>query len=136
MENDNENNVVEVTRENSAHNNVTALGIDENICGLLSYLLGFITGIAFLFIEKENKFVRFHAMQSTITFFTITILLFVVNMVLGMIPILGWLASILLSMIFPFIMIGLVIFLMIKAYKNEMFKLPVIGDIAYKQIYK
>jgi len=45
----------------------TALGIDENIEGLLCYVLGFITGILFLVLEKDNKFIRFHAMQSIVT---------------------------------------------------------------------
>lgn len=63
----------------------TALGIDENIEGLLCYVLGFITGILFLVLEKDNKFVRFHAMQSIVTFLAF----FVVSMVIGFIPILG-----------------------------------------------
>jgi uncharacterized membrane protein len=36
-------------------------GLQPNIAGLLCYLLGWITGIIFLIIEKEDKFVKFHA---------------------------------------------------------------------------
>ncbi len=103
----------------------TALGIDENIEAALSYFLGFITGILFLLLEKDSKFVRFHAMQSTI----VTLLLFVIVTVLGMIPLL-WL-------IFPLIWMAelvLWLFLMYKAYQGELFKLPTIGDIAAKQV--
>lgn|SRR5699024_1358722 len=46
----------------------TAIGLEENIAGLLCYLFTFVSGIIFLLIEKENKFVRFHAMQSLIFF--------------------------------------------------------------------
>ncbi|MDP3142898.1 MAG: hypothetical protein Q8N14_02985, partial [Candidatus Omnitrophota bacterium] len=46
----------------------TSTGIEPKVAGLLSYLLGFITGVIFLLIEKENKFVRFHALQSIIVF--------------------------------------------------------------------
>jgi len=40
----------------------TALGIDENVEGLLYYVLGWVTGLIFLLTEKENKFVKFHAL--------------------------------------------------------------------------
>ncbi len=104
----------------------TALGIDENIEGLLCYLLGFITGILFLILEKENKFVRFHAIQSTATF----VLLLVISMVLWSIPIIGWVISPLISLL----SLILWILLMYKAYKGEVYKLPIVGDFAEKQI--
>jgi uncharacterized membrane protein len=104
----------------------TALGIDENIEGLLCYVLGFITGILFLVLEKENRFVRFHAMQSIVTF----LLLFVISMVIGFIPIIGWVISPLIGLA------GLILWLllMFKAYKGEKYKLPIAGDFAEKQI--
>ena len=104
----------------------TALGIDENMEGLLCYLVGFITGILFLLLEKENKFVRFHAMQSTATF----VVLMVISMVLWSIPIIGWVISPLISLL-SFI---LWILLMYKAYQGEIYKLPIAGDFAEKQI--
>ena len=104
----------------------TALGIDENIEGLLCYLVGFVTGILFLILEKENKFVRFHAMQSTATF----VVLLVISMVLWSIPIIGWVISPLISLL----SLILWILLMYKAYKGDVFKLPMVGDFAEKQI--
>jgi len=104
----------------------TGTGLDPNVAGLLCYLVGFVTGIIFLIIEQKDSFVRFHAMQSTITFGG----LFVLNMVLWWIPILGWLLGILL---FP-VSLVLWIVLMIKAFQGERFKLPIVGDIAEKQI--
>ena len=46
----------------------TALGVSENVASLLTYVLGWITGIVFLLVEKENKTVRFHAWQSIAVF--------------------------------------------------------------------
>lgn len=106
----------------------TALGIDENIAGLLCYVLGWITGIVFLVLEKENKFVRFHAMQSLATF----LVLFVISIVIGMIPFIG-------VIILPLIgLLGLILWLLLmyKAFKGERFKLPVVGDFAERQIGK
>jgi len=52
----------------------TSTGLQENIAGLLCYVLGWVTGIIFLFIEKENKFVRFHAVQSIVVFGVLSII--------------------------------------------------------------
>ncbi|MGM8211173.1 DUF4870 domain-containing protein [Virgibacillus sp. W0430] len=101
-------------------------GLDENIAGLLCYLVGFVTGIIFLLIEKENRFVRFHALQSIITFAGI----FILSFVLTALPVIGWIIGILLS---PLSVI-LWIILMVKAYQGKMFKLPIAGNIAEKQL--
>jgi len=103
----------------------SSLGLEENIAGLLCYLLGFITGIIFLVLEKESSFVKFHALQSTIAFGG----LFIVSLVLGFIPFLGWLIDLLISLF----SLVLWIICMVKAYQGEMFKLPVAGEIAAKQ---
>jgi uncharacterized membrane protein len=101
---------------------------NENLMGAATYLLGFITGIIFLLVEKESKFVRFHAMQSTIVFGGA----FILNIVLGFIPVLGWLVGLLLS----FAVFVLWVVLMWKAFQGEMYKLPYVGKIADDQLAK
>jgi uncharacterized membrane protein len=102
----------------------SSTGLEENVAGLLSYVVGWITGLVFFLIEKDSKFVKFHAMQSIITFGG----LMIVSIILGIIPIIGWVVSWLLNIL----MIVLWIILMIKAYHGEKFKLPTIGDLAEK----
>jgi len=106
----------------------TSTGIQENVEGLLCYLGGWITGIIFFIVEKENKIVRFHAVQSI----AVSVVLIVVYFILGLIPIIGWLIMPLVGIV-SFI---LWIFLMLKAYQGKMYKLPVIGDFAEKQVGK
>lgn len=106
----------------------TSLGLSENIEGLLCYVLAWVSGIIFLLIEKENKFVKFHAIQSIVTFLSLTI----VSFVLGYIPILGSFLSLVISLL----QLALWIFLMYKAYTGEKFKLPFAGDIAEQQLNK
>ncbi len=101
---------------------------NENLLAAASYLLWFVTGIIILLVEKQNKFVRFHAMQSTILFGGI----FVINIFLGFIPILGWLVGLLLS----FVAFILWIVLMWKAFQGETYKIPYVGDLAEKQLAK
>ncbi|MDD5422904.1 MAG: DUF4870 domain-containing protein [Candidatus Omnitrophota bacterium] len=98
----------------------SSTGIEPNMAALLSYLLGFITGVIFYLVEKENKFVRFHAMQSIIVFGT----LFLAGVIIGFIPVL--------SVIFWTAELVLWIVLMIKAYQGEKFKIPIAGDMAEK----
>ena len=100
----------------------SSLGLDPKLAGLLTYLFGFVTGILFLVLEKKNSFVRFHAYQSTVTFLAI----FVLNVVLGVIPVLGTLASAIIGLA----SLVLWVLLMVKAFQGERFKLPMVGDMA------
>lgn len=102
----------------------TELGLDENIESLLAYSLGFITGIVFFLLEKKSELVRFHAMQSILCFVSI----FIMSLFFGMIPFLGFLLGMLLSL--GSVILWLV--LMVKAYQGERFVLPVVGEIAEK----
>lgn len=102
---------------------------NRNMVAALSYLLFFITGIVILFVENEDKFVRFHAMQSIITFGILFIFNLVFQLILEPIPIIGFLspfAAILIST--AAIVIWIVS--MIKAYLGQMFKWPIAGNIA------
>jgi uncharacterized membrane protein len=104
----------------------SSTGLDANVAAALSYLAWFVTGIIFLLIEKDSKYVKYHAMQSTLLFLPLAVL----QMVLWSIPLLGWLLGF-------FVWIGSLVLwlvLMFKAYQGERFKLPVVGDIAEQQV--
>ncbi len=103
----------------------TSTGLEENVAGLLSYLLGWLTGLLFVLLEKENKFVRFHAFQSLATFLGLTVLSWILSALGG---VFGWLSGLL-------GLVGLILWivLMYKAYKGEKYKLPAVGDWAEKQ---
>ena len=103
----------------------TGTGLDPKVAGLLCYVLTWLTGIIFLIIEKDNKVVKFHAWQSILTFGAI----FVIEIILVFIPFIGWIIGLLLYIV-AFI---LWILLMYKAYQGQMWKVPVVGDIAAKQ---
>lgn len=92
-----------------------------NTSAALSYLLGFLTGIYFLLTSKD-KFVKFHALQSTITSVGIVAL----NIILGMVGL--YMLTSLVSLA-SFI---LFIYMILQAYQGKKFKLPVVGDIAEK----
>lgn len=110
----------------------TSTGVEENVAGLLCYLLGFITGIIFYLIEKENKTVRFHAVQSIIVFGALAVVSWVVFPILMMVPFVGWIIGAFLGLIIWVVSLVLWVLLMYKAYKGEKYKVPVAGDLAEK----
>jgi len=107
----------------ATHNEKTSIGFDANIAAALSYLVGFVTGIIFLVVEKENRFVRFHAMQSTLVFAGIV----VIDILVKIVPFFG--ALVVVFVIIPASAV-LWLLLMYKAYQGEEFRLPVVGDFA------
>ena len=109
----------------------TSTGLAENVAGLLCYVLGWVSGIVFLIIEPKNKFVRFHAVQSIVTFGSITVISIALS-ILGLIPFIGVLFDIL-GYIVGLIAFVLWIVLMVKAYQGTIYKLPWAGDFAEKR---
>jgi uncharacterized membrane protein len=120
----------------------SALGIDANITALIGYLIG-IVALILIFIEKDNKFVRFHAIQSVLWSVACTIGLIVVLVVGGIISLvlgqvsagLGTIFGFLVILLYLGVILGLIgglIFGAIKAYGNSTFKLPIVGNFAEK----
>jgi len=109
-------------REKQKAEAVSTLDLEPNIAGLLCYVAGWISGIIFLLLEQKNKFVRFHATQSIIVFG----ILHLASTVLNHIPFIGWFFGVIIG-IFGFI---LWIVLMVKAYHNQLYKVPLAGDWA------
>jgi|SRR5687768_6007967 len=105
----------------------SSTGLDTNLVAALAYLAGFVTGIVLLIVEKNSRYVRFHAMQSTVFFVAVL----VISVVINSIPLLG--AFLYAFLLFPAVVIIWLV-LMFKAYNGERFKLPVAGDFAEKQI--
>jgi uncharacterized membrane protein len=115
----------------------TNLGIAANLGGLLCYLpvccLGLLFSVVVAIVEKQSRFLRFHAFQSLLLHgaaIALALVLSVLQAILAnIIPFLGLL-------IFPLqiavgvALIGLTIFLMIKAYNNEEWEIPRLGQLA------
>lgn len=112
----------------------TSLGLSENIEGALCYSFGFITGLIFLFLEDDNQFVKFHAIQSTIVFLP----LFIIYIAIIFLPMFGMIMNMMswpvVVPIFSFIIIIFWLFMMHKAFIGERYKLPLVGDFAEGQL--
>ena len=118
----------------------TTGGIRDNIAAALAYLT-FIPAILFLVVEpyKKNRFIRFHAFQSiflTLTAVVAGLVLKLLFLILSLIPLLGHLLLLLISVIAFLGCVILWLVLMVKALQGEMFRLPLIGDLAERQASK
>lgn len=100
----------------------SSTGLDSKLAGVLCYLLGFVSGILFILIEKQDRDVRFHAYQSTATFLS----LFVLNVGASIVPLVGWIVA----LVLPFVIFVVWVLLMVKAFQGVRYKLPVVGDWA------
>ena len=105
----------------------TSTGLEANLAALLCYLVGWVTGLVFFLIEKDNKFVRFHAMQSMVFFGALTVLNLIYSFIVSTLGLWGLFS---IGRLFELVVVVVWIVLMVKAYQGEKFKLPVAGDIA------
>ncbi|MEP6635091.1 MAG: hypothetical protein ABJB97_00095 [Acidobacteriota bacterium] len=130
----------------------TSTGIDANVAAAISYI--WIVGLIFFFIEKENRFVRFHAMQSVlfgVVWSVVMIVLVIVGMIFTFIGVaiaatagdmIGTLFNLLVGLIWlliwlvPLGMFIALILTAIKAFQGKIVKLPIIGNMAEKIVDK
>jgi len=125
----------------------SALGLDGNLAAALGYPIGIIAIIC-LIMEKENRFVKFHALQSIllhVAFIVIAIALWIIGFILIIAGVaasaatsssaIGSLLGMLIGLIWLVIIVlylGGLIFAAVKSYGGSYFKLPVIGNMADK----
>ena len=119
----------------------SAIGLDGNIASALGYPIGIIA-LILVFMEKDNRFVKFHALQSiflhlgfivlmiawAILTVIITIILGLISNTLALLGSLLWLVYLLIFLGY----IGLLIFAAVKSYGGNMTKLPLVGGFAEK----
>ena len=107
----------------------TSEGLAENVAGLLCYVLGWLTGIIFILIDKR-PFVRFHAAQSIVVFGALTVIRIGLGIVMGIGGFVGWGIWALVSMCLGLLGLVLWILLMIKAYQHQLYRVPIAANVA------
>ena len=103
----------------------TSSGLQPAHAAALAYFVGVITGLIFFFMEKGNRFVRFHAMQSI----CFSAGIFLLTLAVRMTPLVGGALVVLVQIAAFFVWVVL----MVKAGQGKWVRLPVVGDIAAKQ---
>jgi uncharacterized membrane protein len=116
-------------------------GLSENIAGALAYFFVPFVALAFYVLEDENEFVRFHAVQSMIVFggfFAAAMGVFVMGIVLELLPFVGWMLSLGLSVLTFLVLmpLGFIVWVLLvyKAFTGERYGLPVAGELAERYV--
>lgn len=128
--------------ENYSATGKSALGLEANLAAALGYIIG-VLGLINFIIEKENKFVKFHGIQSVLysvgigaVFTVLWVVLIVLGIILSAISdvlgVLMWIINTLLFFGFFLAIFGGLIYAAYKAYQGQMFKLPIVGNFAEK----
>ncbi len=118
-----------------------ALSADERLWGMLANLLGIIWllgPIVALIAKGSSKFVKFNALQMIflcLVLIPIGIALGIAFTILAFVPIVGWLIISVVSPVLSLASLCLIVFLGIKANNGVLYRLPIIGDMAYKNAY-
>ena len=111
----------------------TSMGMQANVAAGLSYVLGWITGLVFFLGEKQNRFVRFNAMQSILLYAALTVVYILLEAIASAFLFSGlFTLFVLLTYVVGIGGFVLWILLMVNAFQGKYFKLPVIGDYAEK----
>ncbi len=114
---------------------MTSTGLNESVERVLTYALLWISGLVFFFIETRNRNVRWHALQSIVTFGTLSILMFgvsIMKLFLGGLPVIGVVFSFGLGLLYSalgWIIVFLWIWLMVMAWLRPNYRLPFVGEL-------
>lgn len=115
----------------------SSTGLAPNVAGALSYVFGIITGVLFLILEKRDSFVRFHAAQSIVVSVAVIaawIGLTILSALLGVVPVIGWLVGLVLSLAFGLLSLGLWLYMMFQAFQGNEWEVPYLGEQARRHI--
>ena len=118
--------MADASKQEPADLGATVSGLDPNVAAALAYAIGWVSG-GVLLVFEPNRFVRFHALQSTIVFGALSL----AWMIALSVPFLGWIVAI---FIIPPVSAVLWLLLMYKAYQGERFKVPVAGEMAEQRV--
>jgi len=105
----------------------------RNLVAAVAYVLGFVTGIVILMVEKDDRFIRFHAMQSTVATGSLFILNIILGIVLTPLGLFGFIST-LTGIIIWLAILYICIRSFIKAYQGKVYKLPLFGNFAENRV--
>ena len=113
----------------------TSTGVDARLASVLCYAGWWVTGLVFLFAERRDATVRFHAAQSLIVFGVLSVALFLCGGASAVAFVVAAQTFQMLQAIGNALWFGAVLlwlFLLVKTWRGETWRVPVAGDLAVK----
>ena len=115
----------------------SSTGLPANVAAALAYVLGPLTGLLFLVLEKDSRYVRYHAAHSVavgVAVFVVGIALAVLSSILAIVPVLGWIIAILANLVFALATFALWIYLIVQAIRGNEVEMPIVGKYARQYV--
>lgn len=113
-------------------NKKSSTGMDPKVAVLLSYLFSWLGGLIFYLMEKENKFVKWNALQALILGIIEVACIVVVSVILGLIPYIGWFFFSWLGYVLAGVLWIFAIIAIIKGFSGKSFRIPVVSKLTDK----
>jgi len=111
-------------------NKKSSTGMEPKIAVLLAYLFSWLGGLIIWLIEKENKFVKWNALQALILGI-IEAIIVILMIIFGWIPFIGWLFVVIGWLALVAILVAVIIAI-VKAFSGETFRIPGISSLTDK----
>lgn len=125
----NTQNTINTSNTSNTSNASNTSSMAENTAALLSYILGWVTGIIFFIIDKR-PFVRFHAAQSIVVFGAVSVINIVLGSIISFSPYPLWALFNIVNRLVELASLVIWILMLVKANQGKYYKLPIAGDIA------
>lgn len=113
-------------------NKKSSTGMDPKIAVLLSYLFSWLGGLIFFLMEKENKFVKWNALQALILGIIEVACIVVVSIMLGLIPYIGWFFFSWLGYVLAGVCWIFAVIAIIMGFSGKSFRIPGVCKLADK----
>src|SRR4030043_15254 len=118
----------------SDFNKKSSTGMDPKVAVLLAYLFGWIGGLVIWLLEKENKFVKWNALQALILGIFEVACILVISVILGFIPFIGWFFFSWLGYVVASVLWVLAIVAIVMGFQGKTFRIPVIASLTDKYL--
>jgi len=107
-------------------------GLEPKVAVLLAYLFSWLGGLIILLLEKENKFVKWNALQALILGIVEMIAIIGISVILGLIPYIGWFFFSWLGWVIAGLAWVLAIVAIIMAFQGKTFRIPGVAKLTDK----
>ena len=110
----------------------SSTGMEPKIAVLLAYLFSWLGGLIILLIEKENRFVKWNALQALILGIVEVACIFVISFILGLIPYIGWFFFSWLGWVLAGVAWIFAIIAIVMGFQGKTFRIPGISSLTDK----
>lgn len=113
-------------------NKKSSTGLDPKVANLLAYLFGWLGGLIIWLLEKENRFVKWNALQALILGIVEVVCILVISFILGLIPYIGWFFFSWIGWVLAGVCWIFAIIAIVMGFQGKTFRIPGVSSLTDK----